>query len=634
MSSEEVRKKYLEFFKERGHAVIPSASLVPKDDPTTLLTGSGMQPLIPFLMGKEHEKGKRLVNSQKCFRAEDIDEVGDNRHTTFFEMLGNWSLGDYFKKDQLPWFFEFLTEVIGIDSKKLYVTVFSGDKKSGILRDDESAEIWKRLFGEKGIEAESVELIDNNNASSLGMQGRLPAGRQGRIFFYDASKNWWSRRGAPEDMPPGEIGGPDSEVFYEFTDVKHDESFGKNCHPNCDCGRFLEIGNSVFMEYIKGEDGKFSSLPQKNVDFGGGLERITAASEDRSDVFETDLFVPIMKKVEELKPGLNDNVKRVFADHIRGATFLIADGVRPSNKEEGYVLRRILRRVIAYQIAHDVHPDLFLEVIPIISEKFKGIYPEIADSQEIVAVMEKEKKKFKTALNKGLKELSKYKKLTAADVFRLYESYGLPFELTKEFAPGSAASDISRKDFEKELERHRELSRAGAGKKFGGHGLVLDTGELKADSEEELKRVTRLHTATHLLQAALRDILGDEVKQRGSDITVDRTRFDFTFPRKVTPEELKRIEERVNEIVKADLPFKMIEMPLDEAKKSGALYVEEARYPSTVKVYYSGESLDKAFSKEICGGPHVTHTGEVGKLQIKKEEAVSAGVRRVRADVE
>jgi len=627
MTSEEIRSKYLEFFKERGHVVIPSSALLPKDDPTTLLTGSGMQPLIPYLMGKEHEKGKRLVDSQKCFRAEDIEEVGDNRHTTFFEMLGNWSLGDYFKKEQLPWFFEFLTEVVGIDPKRLYVTVFAGDDKTNISRDDESVEIWKKLFSDKGIDADAVELLNNKNAAEKGMQN-------GRVFYYDADKNWWSRKGRPEDMPAGEIGGPDSEVFYEFTGVKHDENFGKNCHPNCDCGRFLEIGNSVFMEYIKNEDGTFSPLPQKNVDFGGGLERITAASIDKNDVFATDLFVPIMEKVESLKPGLNDSVKRVFADHLRGATFLIADGVLPSNKEEGYILRRILRRVIAYQIAHDVHPDLFIEVIPLISNKFKDIYPEVSNSEEIVAVMETEKQKFKTALNKGLNELSKYQNLAAADAFHLYESYGLPFELTKEFAPKGSADGLNKKDFEKELDKHREMSRAGAGKKFGGHGLILDTGELKAGNEEELKRVTRLHTATHLMQAALREVLGDDARQRGSDITVDRTRFDFTFPRKVTREELDRVEARVNEIVKEGVPFQMVEMSLYDAKKAGALYVEGARYPEKVKVYYSGDSLESAFSKEICGGPHVTNTNEVGTFKIGKEESVSAGVRRVRGSVE
>ena len=627
MLSHEIRQKFLNFFEKRGHAVIPSASLVPEGDNSILFTTAGMQPLQPYLMGAPHPAGKRLVNIQKCVRTQDINEVGDNTHDTFFEMLGNWSLGNYFKAEQLPWFFEFLTVVIGINPNKLYVTVFSGDEKSGVPRDEESAGIWKRLFNEKGVEAESIELISKENAERAGMQN-------GRIFFYDANKNWWSRKGAPQDMHAGEIGGPDSEVFYKFDDIKHDKSFGENCHPNCECGRFLEIGNSVFMEYKKTEDGSFEKLTQRNVDFGGGLERLTAVSEGQSDVFATDLFRPIMEKVEELRLGLPDNVKRVFADHIRGATFLIADGVRPSNKEAGYILRRLLRRVIAYQIAHDVHPDLFSEVVPLISQKFGDIYPETKDAGTIIAVMEEEKTKFKTALNKGLNELSKLDKLTAADAFRLYESYGLPFELTKEFAPNGGADYLKREDFEKELDKHKEVSRAGAGKKFGGHGMILDTGELKAGNEAELKKVTRLHTATHLMQAAIREVLGEEARQRGSDITVDRTRFDFTFPRKVTAEELKKIEDRVNEIVKSDLPFQMVEMLLDEAKKSGALYVESARYPNAVKVYYSGESLENAFSREICGGPHVTHTGEVGRFVIDKEEAISGGVRRVRGSVE
>lgn len=628
MTSEEVREKFLKFFEERGHAIIPSASLVPKDDPTTLLTGSGMQPLIPYLLGEKHEKGNRLVNSQKCFRAEDIEEVGDNRHTTFFEMLGNWSLGDYFKQKQLAWFFEFLTkeEEIGLDPQKLYVTVFIGDPDYKIPRDDESADIWQALFKNKGVDHKVVPIGPSSNGYETGMH-------DGRIFFYDAKENWWSRRGTPEAMPPGELGGPDSEVFYEFTGVEHNLSFGKHCHPNCECGRFLEIGNSVFMEYKKNDSGEFEKLKQRNVDFGGGLERITAASLDVNDVFQTDVFKSILDRIDELKPGLDEKVKRVFADHLRGSVFLIADGVRPSNKEEGYVLRRLLRRVLAYQIQYDIHPDLFIETVPVISEKFGDIYPETKNSDEIISVMEEEKKKFKAAIARGLKELSKYDKLTAEDAFKLYESFGLPFELIRELAPGDAGKGLKREDFDKEFQKHQEVSRAGLAKKFGGHGLVLDTGELKAGDKGELKKVTRLHTATHLMQAALREVLGDEVHQRGSDITSERTRFDFTFPRKVTREELDEVEKRVNEIVEKDLPFQMVEMSLEEAKESGALYVEGAKYPDKVKVYYSGDSSETAFSKEICGGPHVENTGEVGKFTIGKEKAVSAGVRRVRADV-
>jgi alanyl-tRNA synthetase len=607
MSSEEVRNKFLKFFEERGHSIIPSVSLVPEGDPTTLLTGSGMQPLIPYLLGEEHPLGKRLVDSQKCFRAEDIEEVGDNRHTTFFEMLGNWSLGDYFKKEQIPWFFEFLTDTIGLDPQRFYVTVFSGDEKNGIPSDEESVEIWQKLFADKGIDGKAVKLLTNKKAAEEGMQG-------GRIFYYDAHKNWWSRKGAPEDMPPGELGGPDSEVFYEFADVEHDTKFGKQCHPNCECGKFLEIGNSVFMEYKKGDDGRFEKLTQKNVDFGGGLERITAVSGGTSDVFQTDLFRPIMDKVGELKPSLDIHVKRVFADHLRGASFL--------------------RRVIAYQVKYDIGPGLFNAVVPIISEKFKKIYPEIKDVSKITAVMEEEGSKFRAAINRGLKELKRYDKLTPAEAFHLYESYGLPFELVQEFAPEGKADHLRQEDFDEEFEKHKEISRSGVGKKFGGHGLILDTGELRAGDEEEVKKATRLHTATHLLQAALREVLGDEIKQKGSDITAERTRFDFSFPRKLTGEEIKKVEDVVNDVVKKDMSFKRIEMSFEEAKKSGALYVEGAHYPEIVSVYFAGEDPDSAFSKEICGGPHVEHTGEIGKFVIKKEQSVSAGVRRIRADVE
>ena len=623
MTSSEIRQKYLDFFKDKGHTVIDSASLVPEGDPTTLLTGSGMQPLIPYLFGEKHPGGDRLVNSQKCFRAEDIREIGDNRHTTFFEMLGNWSLGDYFKKEQLPWFFEFLTEEVGLDPKKLYVTVFSGDEENDIPKDEESASIWEELFESKGVDAKKVELIDMDKAQKEGMQG-------GRIFYYGADKNWWSRKGAPEHMPSGELGGPDSEVFYEFDQVEHDPSFGKNCHPNCDCGRFLEIGNSVFMEYEKNDEGGFNQLKQKNVDFGGGLERITAAAIDNGDVFATDVFASVFEKIDDLNPDLELETKRVFADHLRGACFLIADGVRPSNKEAGYILRRLIRRVIAYEIRQDIHEELLREIPRVVVDRFKSVYSNL-NEDEIIEVLEEEKSKFKTALAKGLKELAGYDKITAEDAFHLYETYGLPFELTVEMAPGGLGSKLKKEDFEKELEKHKELSRAGKEKKFGGHGLLLDTGELKAADEEELEKVTKLHTATHMMQAALKKVLGDSVSQRGSDITADRTRFDFTFDRKLNDEEVNEVEKLVNETIEKDLPVQYEEFPLEEAKKTGALYFYKGKYPEKVKVYYVGDSLDKAFSKELCGGPHVNQTGDMGTFKIKKQEAVSQGVRRIRA---
>lgn len=357
MTSQEIRKKYLEFFEKRGHKAIPSSSLLPEKDATTLFTGSGMQPLLPYLLGESHPEGKRIVNSQKCFRAEDIEEVGDNRHTTFFEMLGNWSLGDYFKAEQLPWFFEFLTDEVGLDPKRLYVTVFAGDEKNGIPKDEESVAIWKKLFGEKDIEADVVEIGSVENGSQMGMQGRLPAGRQGRIFYYDAKKNWWSRAGAPEKMPANEPGGPDSEVFYDFHPELGEKclvpGFGAFCHPNCDCGRFMEIGNSVFMEYVKREDGSFDKLKQRNVDFGGGLERITAVFRNDSDVFRIDTFEPLILELASLsRKRYEDTVYqksfRVVADHVRAVTFMLGDGVLPSHNDRGYILRRLIRRALRH----------------------------------------------------------------------------------------------------------------------------------------------------------------------------------------------------------------------------------------------------------------------------------------------
>ncbi len=631
MTSDQVRREYIEFFKGRGHAVIASSSLVPKDDPTTLLTGSGMQPLIPYLFGEPHPLGRRLVNSQKCFRADDIEEVGDSRHTTFFEMLGNWSLGDYFKSEQLPWFFEFLTDVLELDPRKLYVSVFAGDEAANIPRDIESVKIWQNLFKGKGIEAKDVEVLTVARGNEFGMLG-------GRIFYYDSSKNWWSRKGKPDLMPAGELGGPDSEVFYEFTDVPHDPVYGKYCHPNCDCGRFLEIGNSVFMEYKKNEDGTFSKLSQRNVDFGGGLERLTAASENAADVFKIDTLGALIKKIEEWAPDLDLKVKRVLADHLRGSIFLIADGVRPSNKEAGYILRRLLRRILAYQMKHDIHADLFPEAVAIIKEKFSSAYPGVKETETILSVLEEEKQKFAGAIAKGVLEIDRYlkekKEITGKDAFYLYESFGLPFELTVELAPRELTQNLKKEDFDAESLKHKEVSRAGVEKKFGGHGLILDTGELKAANEEELKIVTRLHTATHMLQAALRHVLGPEVSQAGSDITAERTRFDFRFPRKLTPDEIKSVEDLVNEKIREDLPMQKMVMPKSEAEKTGALYFFKERYPDPVNVYFIGNALDSAWSKEFCGGPHVTHTGEIGKFKIIKEEAVGSGIRRIRGVVE
>ncbi|MBI4134915.1 MAG: alanine--tRNA ligase [Candidatus Sungbacteria bacterium] len=646
MNANEIRKKFLDFWEKRGHAIIPSASLVPEGDITTLFTGSGMQPLIKYLLGEAHPKGVRLANSQKSFRAEDIDEVGDNRHTTFFEMLGNWSLGDYFKEEQLSWFFEFLTDEVGLDPQKLYVTVFAGDPGNNVPRDDESVAIWKRLFQEKGIEAKDVELITEERGGELGMQS-------GRIFYYQ-NKNWWSRAGAPASMPPHEPGGPDSEVFYEFTDVPHDSKFGKFCHPNCDCGRFMEIGNSVFMEYVKKEDGTFEKLAQQNVDFGGGLERIAAASRDDPDMFNIDLLRPLMEVLHFT--DTNRRHKRIIVDHTRASAFLLADGVRPSNKGAGYILRRLMRRIFTYESIYKLLPHLSNAIIRNIVNIYKEFYPEVLGEQEIIlAEFKKERETFTRAFKRGLDELKKrYPGPQAQEVVRgkpsnpfvvnqhvgkeaadIHQTYGLPVEIIREYLRYNFYG-FDEKEFSEEVEesfrKHQEISRAGAERKFGGHGLILDTGELKAANEDELKMVTRLHTATHLLNAALRKVLGDTVEQNGSDINALRTRFDFNFPRKLTDEEIKRVEELVNYAIQKDFPMTIETMPLEDAKRTGALYMQRSKYPDPVKVYTAG-NFEEIFSKELCGGPHVTHTGEIGHFKIVKEESSSAGVRRIRATV-
>ncbi len=634
MTSEEIRKRYIDFFVARGHKQIPSSSLIPDGDATTLFTGSGMQPLIKYLLGEPHPEGKRLVDSQKSFRAEDIDEVGDNRHTTFFEMLGNWSFGDYFKAEQLPWIFEFLTKELGIDPQKLYVTVFAGEEKYGIPRDDESVGIWTSLFHGKGIEAKAVEIGSPEHGSEIGMQG-------GRIFYYSSRKNWWSRSGTPEKMPAREPGGPDSEIFYEFSDIPHNPTFGKECHPNCDCGRYMEICNSVFMEYRKTETGTFEKLNQRNVDFGGGLERISAAVRNDSNMFSIDTLHQLIAALPQASNSVRS--QRIVADHVRAAAFLITDGVIPSNKDRGYMLRKLLRRAMVHADAlgragenvSDSLGDIYIPTIEklfgMVCAAYKSSYN--LDKAKILEVFHEESKKFGTTFKNGMRELKRHDSVTADVAFKLYESFGLPYEVIKEFS-GDKAASLTREDFEKKLEAHRELSRAGAEKKFGGHGLLLDTGELKAKDEVELKKVTRLHTATHLLQAALRQVLGNEVRQAGSDITAERTRFDFTFGRKLTPEEIKQAEELVNKAIEQDLPVRFHVMPKKEAEQTGALFFFKAKYGDPVKVYVMGESIDNCFSKEFCGGPHVEHTAMVGKFKIAKEEAVSAGVRRIRGIVD
>lgn len=663
MDSNQIRQKYLEFFKQRGHAVIPRASMVPENDPTTLFTGSGMQPLVNYFLGDAHPAGKRITDSQTCFRAEDAGEVGDNRHTTFFEMLGNWSFGDYFKAEQLPWFFEFLTNEIGLDPSKLYVTCFIGDESAGVSKDKESAEIWQKLFEEKRIGSKIVEIGSEADGYTKGMQ-------DGRIFYYDSSKNWWSRSGKPDEMPAGEPGGPDSEVFYEFTNIEHDKKYGEHCHPNCDCGRFIEIGNSVFMEFIKQQDGSFKELPNKNVDFGGGLERISAASLNSSDVFRISLMWPIIEKIEKLSnkkylfnPGdlgyekmpdcWDKDMKsmRIIADHLRAGIFLATDGVTPSNKRQGYVMRRLLRRAIRYALDLGIEQGVCEHIAPVIAELYRNDFPEVMErEQEIIETLKREEKVFRQTLNKGLREFEKMwadgtrglvtantkpgeiivndlnakKVIRGENVFVLYDTFGFPVELSIEEAKkqGIEIDENWKKDFDRLMEEQRERSQTASKGEFKG-GLA-DTGEM----------TTRLHTAAHLLDMALIQVLGDGVHQKGANITAERLRFDFTHPEKVTPEQIVKVEEIVNDAIKKDLPVSWQEENTEEALKTGAIGAFGSKYGDKVKVYYIGEKSNP-ISREICGGPHVDHTGQLGdngkKFKITKEESSSAGVRRIKA---
>ncbi|HEX5797309.1 MAG TPA: alanine--tRNA ligase [Candidatus Saccharimonadales bacterium] len=637
MTTQEIRKAYIDFFVKKKHVQIPRAQLVPQDDPTTLFTGSGMQPLLPYLLGEEHPEGNKLVDSQTCLRAQDIEEVGNNRHTTFFEMLGNWSLGDYFKEEQLPWFFEFLTETVGLDADKLYVTCFIGDKKHGIPKDEDSGRIWERLFRSKKINAKEVEIGSEESGYKKGMQ-------EGRIFYYDASKNWWCRAGKIDDMPAGEPGGPDSEVFYDFG-TEHDERYGKNCHPNCDCGRFMEIGNSVFMEYIKTKAG-FDKLPKQNVDFGGGLERIAAAKLDNPDVFKISLLWPIIEKLEELSGKKYDSHKnnmRVIADHLRGVVFLAVDGVAPSNKEQGYVARRLIRRAIRYAFELGIEQGLCEQITPVIVDLYKNDFPKVAKAEKrVIETLVREERLFRQTLRKGLREFEKIvlttslgdgdnfrndfaKRLTGQMLFRLYDTYGFPVELTKEeaFKRGIDVTKDANEQFEKLMKEQRERSQTATKGVFKG-GLV--------DHSDETKK---LHTATHLMYEALRQVLGGHVVQRGSNVSAERTRFDFSHPEKVPRQKLDEVEKIVNEQIETDLKVEWKEYPTKEALKMGAKGAFGDKYGDKVKVYTMGEPGKKPFSIEICGGPHVEHTGVLAeggkKFKIIKEEASSSGVRRVKA---
>ncbi|MBI2268031.1 MAG: alanine--tRNA ligase [Candidatus Blackburnbacteria bacterium] len=602
MTSDELRERYIKFFVERGHVQIPSAPLVLENDPSTLFTSSGMQPLVPYLKGEqEHPAGRRLTNSQPCFRAEDIEEVGDNRHTTFFEMLGNWSLGDYFKKEQLTWFWEFLTKELNLPKEKLYVSVFEGTDQ--VSRDNETCEIWESLAVSKD-----------------------------HIYFYGAEKNWWSRSGPPENMVPGDIGGPDSEVFYDLGAELglHENSHwkGKDCHPNCECGRFVEIGNSVFISYKKKEDGSLEELPQKNVDFGGGLERLVAVVNNQPDVFKTDLLWPIVEaicaelsidtEIEYGKDQTTDQVIRVIADHMRAAVFLVRDGVTPSNKIQGYLLRRLIRRsAVKFTSLGGMLGMLNKMTAPVLNAYDNTDYLQKSEGK-VQKVIYDELERFRITLDQGLEEFNKRKHIDGKIAFDLYQTYGFPLELTEELARDRGLK-INRREFSKEFEKHKELSRTASAGMFRG-GLA-STGEAE----------TKYHTVTHLLHQALREVLGNHVIQKGSNITFERLRFDFSHSEKLAKEEIRKVEDLVNEQIEKGLSVSCEEMDKEEALKGGAIGAFGERYGDRVKVYTIGEP---PFSREVCGGPHVLNTSEIGRVTIRKEGSAGAGVRRIYAIID
>ncbi len=585
MKAYELRRKYIEFFKAHGHKEIPSAPVVPENDPTVLFTTAGMHPLVPYLLGEPHPQGKRLTDYQKCIRTGDIDSVGDNSHLTFFEMMGNWSLGDYFKHESIEMSYNFLKDVLGFDMNKISVTVFAGE--DGIPRDEEAADRW----AEMGIPRD-------------------------RIYYCSREHNWWG--------PAGETGpcGPDTEIFYDTGKEKCSE----HCDPTCSCGKYLEIWNNVFMQYNKTKDGKYEPLKAPNVDTGLGLERVIGLLQGKSSVYDTELFADVIAKIKELSTNYNVPSARIIADHLRTSMFMIVDGVRPSNVEQGYVLRRLLRRVIRHMRKIEFNPDDITVLIDTFVKITTEMYPEIPANQDIIKeVVVEEKNKFMKTLEHGEKEFSKNvakvkaegkEKLDGQVVFRLYDTFGFPPEMTAELAE-EAGLKIDMEEFNELFKKHQELSRAGSEAKFKG-GL--------ADHSEQ---TTAYHTATHLLHKALRIVLGENATQKGSNITAERLRFDFANPCKVTPEQLKEVEDIVNEQIKRDLPVTCEEMTLEEAKASGATGLFANKYGEKVKVYTIGD-----FSKEICGGPHVERTGGMGHFKILKEEGVAAGIRRIKAVLE
>ena len=584
MKAIEIRNKYLNFFKEHGHAVIPSASLIPENDPSVLFTTAGMQPLVPYLLGEKHPSGTRLTDYQKCLRTNDIEEVGDNRHLTYFEMLGNWSLGDYFKEESIQMSFDFLTKELQIPVEKLSVTVFAGD--DDCPKDEVAAECWKK-----------AGILD------------------GHIYYYGKGDNWWI---AGEEGPCG----PDTEMFYDTGKP----ACGPDCQPSCDCGKYVEIWNNVFMEYFKSKDGKYSKLAQRNVDTGLGLERMTMLLQGKETPFDTELFKPVMDKLSELQKVDNIESRRIIAEHLRSSMMVISDGGRPSNVDRGYILRRLIRRMVRHMNKLQINLEEISTLIDINVENLKEMYPDLAKNQELIKnVIIEEKNKFVKTLAHGEKEFEKEMnkakeqgktKIDGKVVFKLYDTYGFPPEVTNELAQENNMT-VDMKEFDELFKAHQEKSRMGSEQKFKG-GLA-----------EQNETTIAYHTATHLLNAALKVVLGPETHQRGSNITVDRMRFDFNCDHKMTDEEKKQTEDLVNKWIQDALPVTVEEMKKEDAVKSGAECMFIEKYPDVVTVYTIGD-----VSKELCGGPHVKNTSELGKFKIKKEEASSAGVRRIKAILE
>ena len=581
MKAIEIRNKYLNFFKNHGHVVIPSAPLIPENDPSVLFTTAGMQPLVPYLLGEPHPAGTRLTDYQKCVRTNDIDEVGDNRHLTYFEMLGNWSLGDYFKEESIQMSYDFLTKELGIPVEKLSVTCFAGDEDCA--RDEVTAECWKKA----GIPEE-------------------------RIYYFGKDDNWWIA---------GETGpcGPDTEMFYDTGKPK----CSPECNPSCGCGKYVEIWNNVFMEFYKDENGKYSKLKQHNVDTGLGLERMTMLLEGKETPFETELFAPIMDKLVELQKVDNIASRRIVAEHLRSSMMIICDGGRPSNVDRGYILRRLILRMVRHMNKLQISLDELSTLIDINVENLKEMYPALeANKETIKNVILEEKEKFVKTLEKGEKEFAKEvgqvkeqgeNIVPGKVVFRLYDTYGFPPEVTEELATENGMK-IDKEGFDKLFKEHQEKSRAGSEQKFKG-GLA-STGEME----------TKYHTATHLLNAALKQVLGSHVHQRGSNITAERMRFDFSHPAKMTDEEKQKTEDLVNEWIKEAIPVEHLEMKKDDAIKMGAEAMFIEKYGDIVSVYKIGD-----VSIELCGGPHVSNTSELGHFKIKKEESSSSGIRRIKA---